>query len=142
MWKKNYRSEVSARHPESVVCVCVWWIISRQRGSFSQHSAYNYYVCLLYPGLKNLTDHGEKNKETDHFDSGVSCDDCNLAIQVGSLEEEACELQALKVWGASEQTRMGIPQSPGLHLDLITMVSSLEEREKNKALLTSFFNSL
>lgn len=64
-------------------------------------------VCLLYSGLKNLTDHGEKDKEKNHLDSVMSSDDCNMAIKAGSSEEEACELRALKVWGASEETRMG-----------------------------------
>lgn len=57
--------------------------------------------------LKNLTDHGQKDKETDRLDSVMSSDDCNMAIRAGSLEEEAHEPQAWKVWGASEQTRMG-----------------------------------
>lgn len=102
-WKKNYGSEVSVKQQESSG---ERRNISSQRGSFNQHSAQNYCV-LLYPSLKNLTDHGQKDKETDRLDSVMSSDDCNMAIRAGSLEEEAHEPQAWKVWGASEQTRMG-----------------------------------
>lgn len=61
--------------------------------------------CILYPGLKNFTDHGAKDKKTNHLDSVMSSDDCNMAIKAVSLEEEAHGLQALKVWGASEGIR-------------------------------------
>ena len=64
-------------------------------------------MCFLYAGLENLTDRGEKDKVTDHLDSVMSSDDYNMAIRAGSLEKEAHELQAWKVWRASEQTSMG-----------------------------------
>lgn len=52
-------------------------------------------VSCLYSGLESLTDHWEEDKEED--DSVMSSDDCNMAIKAGSLEEEARDLQALKV---------------------------------------------
>lgn len=54
---------------------------------------------FLCPGLKNLTDPGQKEKEIGHLDSVMSSDDCNMAIRAGSLEEVAHELQASEVWG-------------------------------------------
>lgn len=78
--------------------------IFSQKGSFNQHLAYNYLV-LFICWSQESTDHGGKDKETDHLDSVMSYDDFN--IRAGSLEEEAHELQALKVWRASERTSMG-----------------------------------
>lgn len=103
-------------------------IISSQRGSFSQHSAHNY-LCLSHPALKKLTGFGGKDEETGCLDSVMSSDDYNVAIRVGSLEEEPFELQTSKVWGVSNHTRMGISDIPVLHLDLITTPSSKRGRE-------------
>lgn len=78
-------------------------------------------VCLSYPGLKNFTDHGVKDKKTNHLDSVMSSDDCNMAIKAVSLEEEARGLQALKVWGASEETRTDCTWI-SLHLDCTSSI--------------------
>ncbi|KAM5224872.1 uncharacterized protein RBU33_002406 isoform 1-T1 [Hipposideros larvatus] len=78
---------------------------------------------------------GKRTRKKNHLDSVMSSDDCNMAIKADSLEEEAHEPQVLKVWEASEETRMGCTW--------ISLYQShpLEERERKKGLLTSPFNS-
>lgn len=90
-------------------------------------------LCVfLYSGL-NLRSWA-KEKETDHLDSVMSSDDCNMAIRAGSLEEEVQELQASEVSGGFWADK------DGLHLDLIIPAPS-SRRERNRGLLTSLFDS-